>query len=311
MGIVHHVGGGVDATGGNTVGGQQGEEVVARQRDRPGGDELVELDHVHAPGRVGGEVLMVGQLGLAHGDAEAGKDRIGVAADEHVRSVGRGIGVGRGHPGQDPPGAGAQDATDLEVGQRRLHHRGHRLVDGHVDLLAPPAALALGHRRQTSDHGEEGGQGVAQADAAPGRGPVRFAGGGPDAAHGLADRAESGLGRPGSGLPESRDVDDDHPRVLSGQMAVAETPFLQSARSEVLEHDVAGAGQPSDHGPALRSVQVDGHRFLVPGDGRPPQTLALVGQAPGAHGVAHARGLDLQDLGPVVARAVGRRRGRR
>ena len=46
-------------------------------------------------------------------------------------------------PGRTPPLASAHHAAELEVGDRRLHQREHRLVDRDVDLLAPPATRAV------------------------------------------------------------------------------------------------------------------------------------------------------------------------
>ena len=206
-------GGGVDPAGGHAV----------RREQLPAGRRCSWV-RVHSAmrsssssmwlttGRVVDEARVVGQLRPAHGGAQPGEHRVGVAGDQHVGPVRRRIGVGRGHPGQDAPGAAPGDPGDLEVGQGGLHQGGHRLVDGDVDLLAPTAAVALGHRGQRAHHGEEAGQRVAQADAAPRRRPIRVAGRGPDAAHRLTDRAEAGVGGAGAGLPEPRHVDDDDAR---------------------------------------------------------------------------------------------------
>ena len=238
---------------------------------------------------------------VAHRDAQAPEDLVGVGGDQHLGAVRGRVHVGRRDTGQHRAGAAAGDAGDLVVGHRRLHQRGDRLVDGDVDLLAASAARSLGHRGEGADHGEHGGQRVTQADAGAGRREARVAGRVPDAAHRLADAAEAGVVRARSGLPEARDVHHDQPRVDRGQRRVVQAPLGERARPEVLEDDVDLGRERAEQVAALRATQVDRHRPLVAGDGRPPQALAVGDDSPAAHRVAGLGGLDLDHLGAVVA----------
>ena len=204
-------------------------------------------------------------------------------------------------PGSVLPERAAQHAAQLEIGHRRLHERRHRLVDRHVDLLAPAGAPGLGEGGQRPDHAEHGGEGVAQADAGARRRPVGAAGRVADAADGLADAAEPGLAGARAGLAEARDVDEHDRRVGLGQHVVAEPPLVEPARPEVLDHDVARRRQPPHHGAGPLVAQVERDRPLVAPDGRPPQAVTVAGDAPAPHRVALAGRLDLDDLGAVVA----------
>ncbi len=100
--------------------------------------------------------------------------------------------------------------------------------------------------------------------------------------------------------PKPLDARHHQPRLLLGELLVAEAPLVEAAGREVLEHDVARQRQAADHRPALGAAEVDGHEPLVPREGRPPDAPAVDEHAPAAHRVAGLRALDLDDLGPEV-----------
>jgi hypothetical protein len=87
---------------------------------------------------------------------------------------------------------------------------------------------------------------------------------------------------------------------------VVEAPAVEHPGPEVLEHDVAPRGQASEQGPTFLLLEVERHRPLVAGDGRPPEAVAVAGDAPVAHRVADAGRLDLHHVGAVVAEQLPR-----
>ena len=238
--IVEHVGGGVDAAGGHGVLAQQGEQRRRRRASPSTPPTSASSSRSFAPRAVWvGEPVVVGQLGSAHRQAQPGEHRVGVAGDQHLGAVARRIGVGRRDAGQRAARPVPHHAGDVVVGHRRLHQRGDRLVDGDVDLLAAPARGTLVQRGERADHGEHGGQRVAEADAAAGRRTVRVAGRVADPADRLADRTEPGLRRPGPVWPKPETCVTMMPRVDRTQRVVVEAPLGQPAGPEVLDHDVA------------------------------------------------------------------------
>ena len=97
--------------------------------------------------------------------------------------------------------------------------------------------------------------------------------------------------------------------MLGAEAGVVEPVAGQAAELEVLDDDVAAAGQFADEALPLRLGEVDGDRaFVAVGAeeiGRIRSVAAIgsldVGRAPGAGVVAGAGALDLDDVGAVVA----------
>ena len=81
----------------------------------------------------------------------------------------------------------------------------------------------------------------------------------------------------------------------------AEPPAFERPRPEVLEHHVALLGEAAHQRPPLVLPQIDGDALLVAAEAVPPERDAVLHAAPGAHGIARAGRLDLDDLGPEVA----------
>src|SRR6516164_664515 len=99
-------------------------------------------------------------------------------------------------------------------------------------------------------------------------------------------------------------------RIAGGNGGVVEAPFLQPAGAEVLQHDVDVVDESSEKVAAPFVAEVDGDGALVAGDAGPPQALAVESDAPTSHGIALPRGLDLDDLGPVVTEELAGERSR-
>jgi hypothetical protein len=161
--------------------------------------------------------------------------------------------------------------------------------------------LALVERGHGANDGEEGGERVAEADAAPRRRSVGATGGEADATDRFADAAEAGFAGARTGLAEARNVHHDEAGIAGGDGGVVEAPLVEPAGPEVLEHHVDVVDELGEEIPPAFVAKVDGHGALVASDAGPPQAFAVEGDAPAAHGVALARGLDLDDLGSVVA----------
>ena len=296
VGVGQHVGSGVDLAVGHAVAVEQVLELGRGQALGPLGDQLVELGLVRAPGVVGGVALVLGQLRTAHRLGQPLEHRVLVAADQVLAVRGR-IGVGRRHVGQDRPGAGPDVTADRVLGDQRLHHAEHRLVERRVDHLTPTGVLPGVQRDQRADAGEGGRQRVADRDAGARRRPVRLADHRPQPAHRLADRAVARPGRVRPVLAVARHPHHDQARVVGHQVLGRHPPLLEGARPEVLDDDVRGGDQPSGQVLAVLLPQVDGDRPLAPGHHRPPQRPAVgLLPTPLPHGVALARRLELDDV---------------
>lgn len=302
LGIVEHVGGRIYPPGRHARAAQRVQQGVRLQGDGPMGDQRIQFGGVGAPCSVGGEALVGCQLGLAHEVGQPGKDTVGIPRQQHVGPISRRVGVGRSHTGQRTARPGALHSPDLVVGQRGFHQRCDGLVDGDVHLLAAPAGAPLAERRQCTDHGEESGQRVPQADPTTCGRPVGVAGGVADTPHRLAHRPEPRLRRPGAGLAEAGHVHHHQARVLHRQRGVVETPLAQAPRAEVLDDHVGVPGQSLNQVQPIGRRQVGGNRTLVAADRRPPQAVApRRGHAPVAHRIASIGALHLDDVGAVIA----------
>jgi hypothetical protein len=135
----------------------------------------------------------------------------------------------------------------------------------------------------------------------------------PDAAHGFTDRAESRLGGARSRLSEPGDVHEDDAGIVDGERVIRQTPPVDGAGLEVLEHDVAVPRDPPHQDPAAFVTQIDRHRALVARDRGPPEALdatIVLGHAYAVapHDVAGRRRLDFHDVGAEIAEQLARER---
>src|SRR5215470_15466292 len=117
------------------------------------------------------------------------------------------------------------------------------------------------------------------------------------AAHCFSDRAETRLVAVRAALTVAGQAHHHQAGVVSRKPLVAEVPFLQRARAEILHHDVAIARYGAHDRLSFRQLEVDGDRLLVPRLCEPPQGGALVQLAPGAQRVTTVRRFDLDHLG--------------
>src|SRR5690606_29199247 len=110
------------------------------------------------------------------------------------------------------------------------------------------------------------------------------------------------LARIRPGLAESRDADHDETRIALRELLIAATPLLHCAGTEVLEQKVRARSEIAQQLLAFRPPEIQGDRFLVARDHRPPERLAMrLLAAPLPHRVALPGRLDLYDLGAHVA----------
>ena len=97
-------------------------------------------------------------------------------------------------------------------------------------------------------------------------------------------------------------------REFRAQHVVADAPFVERARLEILDQDVGGLQHLHQHGAAAFGGEVEADRALVAVDADEIGRVLLVeGRAPVAHLVAGRR-LDLDHVGAVVGedlRAIG------
>ena len=171
--------------------------------------------------------------------------------------------------------------------------------------------MVQSHHR--ADDAVQGGERIADRQIGPHRRTVRIAGEIAQAAHRLADCAETGLVAIGPGLAESRQAQHDQPRIFRGKAVVAQTPFFHGAGAEILDHDVRIPGERAHDLLPFGKAQIDRDRFLVARLRVPPQRSSLVELAPLAQrisaGLAIGRGrLDLDDLGAEFGKHLPRER---
>jgi len=236
------------------------------------------------------------EVGLPHRLGEAGEDGVLVRRDQHHAIRGP-VDVRRRDVRQDRAGALADVARLVVLGHERLHHVEHRLVDRRVDHLAAAGLVAVVQGGEGADAGERGCQRVTDRDAHPRRRRRGVAHDVAQATHRLADRAEAGLPRIRARLPETGHTDHDQAGVDRRQFGPPESPFFHRARPEILEQEVRLLDEVLEQRLAVGLAQVERDRFLVAGDDRPPEGLAVrLLASPDAHRVALARRLDLDDL---------------
>ena len=190
--VFHDVACGVDATGRHLGGAQGLKHAGHRTGDGPGLDGGVDLLHPpHTAGvvgqrRVGGQVITPDAL---HQPLE---DAVAVAGDQH-HTVGAAVGVGGRDARQGRTGRLAHRAKGAVLGYQAFHDVEHRFMERHVDHLAlAPIDLAVVEGSEHTDGAVQGGQGVADGDAAAHGHPAGLAGEVAETSHGLADGTKPG-----------------------------------------------------------------------------------------------------------------------
>ena len=270
----------------------------------------VTLEMVEPP-RGGGEAGVLGPLRPVDAAGQVGP-LVGAQHLQHEPAV-----VGP-EPVQDAgPRCAHRAAERPEVGDD-VEHRHHGIEHGHVDLLALAGAVALAQAGLDPDHGEEGGDDVAQP--AHGRPDGGLAGRalelvGP--AHGLHHGGQRGppvvggvRGARRHGPAEAGDGQVHHRRVDGGDVGVGQAQPLRRPGPEVLGHDVEARGQREHQVAAAGVLQVDDDGALVEvvaqeGGADRPSVGVGHGRQGGTPEVAGPGRLDLHDLGPQPAEQLG------
>jgi hypothetical protein len=278
-------------------------QLLGRVPARPLADDLVQEILVLAPGVMGGEALVLGQVLVAHELRQPPPERVVVGGDDDPLAVARAVDVGGRDARQARAGGLPDDARLLVLEDRRLHDREARVGDRGVDDLAGGAAGVAGvEREQDALEGRLRGERVAQAEPGARRRLTRVAVDPAQARDRLAGRREAGAVAVAAGLPVARHPREDRLRVAGVDVLGAEAPPLHRPRAEVLDHDVGALAQPQRDPLAGLLAEVERHRALVAREDRPPQRVVVVAQAaPVAHRVAARRRLDLDHVGPEVA----------
>ena len=164
-------------------------------------------------------------------------------------------------------------------------------------------------RHHRAQRREGRGQRVADRDPRPARRGRRIAHDITQAAHRLADRAIARALGIGPGLAVARDAHHDDAGVDFGQPVVAQVPPLHRAGAEILDQDVGPRDQTVDDVLAFLLARVDGDRFLVAGEHREPQRLAVrLLRPPFAHRIAPAGLLELDHLGAEICQQLAAKR---
>ena len=145
-------------------------------------------------------------------------------------------------------------------------------------------------------------------NADPHRAAFRRAGRGDHAGHGLDDGVIAGIAAARAVGAEAGNPAMHELREFRAQHVVADAPFVERARLEILDQDVGGLQHLHQHGAAAFGGEVEPDRALVAVDADEIGRVLLVERrAPVAHLVAGRR-FDLDDVGAVVGedlRAIG------
>ena len=157
----------------------------------PVGDEIIKLLLVLSPCGVRLVAHILGERGAAHRLAQSFEHTVLVGADDQHQIIFGRINVGRRDVGQDCSRPLADVVALLIFGNERLHHRQHGLVDRAVDNLPAPGARARVHRHHGAERCIGGRQAVADRNAHAARRHRGITDNIAQAAHCLADRAET------------------------------------------------------------------------------------------------------------------------
>ncbi len=198
------VGGAVGQADGHAVAHAHLLDLPGRHGGHPVGDQPVDGVTVVGPGLEGSPPWVVGQLGAAHGPAQAAEVGVGSGHDAHRAAVGRRVVVEWSRVGQPVALPVADEPEAVVTGHRPLQGAQDRAVERGVDHpAAPGAAAGPVPPVEGGDHclgGEGAGEVVGDGDAGTHGRPVGIAGDGQEAAvgdaHPVEARADRRRGRP-------------------------------------------------------------------------------------------------------------------
>ena len=227
------------------------------------------------------------------------------------------VGAGDGQPppirrpivavGNRPVGFGTHpvppDSGSGVDGYQLIEHPGNAVVEGHVDQLAPTGRLPCPEGQQDAKSSVDAGHVVGEPRRTRQVGsPLRLTGEVGHAGEGLCNACYPSRGGQRTRAPIPADRELHEARVALPQHLEPEAPTLHGARAVVLDQDVRPVHQGPERIGTLVGSQVDLDAPLVPGVAEPPPRVAAGADGPqSAHGVAHARLLDLDHLGTELA----------
>ena len=256
---------------------------------------------------VAGKARIGAEFGLADFLGELAEGAVIADADEDVVGPGREDRVGH-EIGMLVAGQARRLAVHEIIRGVRMHDGEAGLVQRGFEKLAEAGALPLRQRHQDADRGVKPGGDVDQRNADPHRAALRRAGRRDHAGHGLDDGVIAGIAAARAVGAEAGNPAMHQLRKFRAQHVVADAPFVERARLEILDQDVGGLQHLHQHGAAALGGEVEPDRALVAVDADEIGRVLLVERrAPVAHLVAGRR-LDLDDVGAVVGedlRAIG------
>ena len=194
------------------------------------------------------------------------------------------------------------------IRRMRMHDGEAGFIQCGFEKLAEAGFLPLRQRHQDADRSIKPGGDVDQRHADPHRPALRRAGRRDHAGHGLDDRVIAGIAAARAVGAEAGNPAVHQVRKFFAQHVVADAPFVERARLEILDQDVGRLQHLQQHGAAAFGGEIEPDRALVAVDAdEVGRVLAMERRAPVAHLVAGGR-LDLDHVGAVVGkdlRAVG------
>ncbi len=187
----------------------------------------------------------------------------------------------------------------------------HRLVKREVDHLPFAAAqIAMIKRDHDRERAEDAGDEVAQGISRRHRRPVRLADEMGKPAHRFGDATEAGATFVRPGLAESRDAQENNPRIDTANDVGPDAPSLKSSRPVVLHDRVFALDQLLENLRALGFAQIEGDAALVARHRFPPKRNAVFDRLELALAVAVFRVFDLDHVGAEVGEQHGGERRR-
>ena len=189
-----------------------------------------------------------------------------------------------------------------------MHDRKAGFIQRGFQELTQTRTLPLRQRHQDTDRGVKPGGDVDQGNADPHRAALRRAGRRDHAGHGLDDGVIAGIAAARAVGAEAGNAAMHEFWKLCAQDVVADAPFVECARLEILDQDVGGLQHLHQHRASAVGSEVEPDRTLVAVDADEIGRVFVVERrAPVAHFVAGRR-FDLDDVGAVVGedlRAIG------
>ncbi len=189
---------------------------------------------------VAGKARIGAELGLADFLGELAEGAVIADADEDVVGAGRKDRV-RNEIGMLVAGEARRLAVHEVIGGMRMHDRKAGFVQRGLEKLSEAGSLPFRQRHQDADRGVEPGGDVDQGNADPHRAAVGRAGRGDHAGHGLDDRVIAGIAAARAVAAKAGNPAMHEFWKFRAQHVVADAPFVERARLEILDQDVGAS----------------------------------------------------------------------